>query len=151
MKYSEYYLGNGTNPPLYQEHKVLTADIDLNLNFRNQYLKIETTIISARAFFDSYYYGNYKLSFGGNLLLGLDQTKFYLGPNFRYGRIRNELFIPRFEYIGLGIDFYLNKFHLIFYYDKIINTYINTDRNYISMYGFDIGYAFNLESFRKKK
>lgn len=148
--YSDYYLGNGSNPPELVSHSVLTADADLNINFRNDYFKLSSTLLSYRGFFDSFYYGNYKVALGGNLFAFAENHDIYFGPNVKYGRIRKKLFEPRFDYIGFGWDLYIKNFHAEFYYDKIINTFINTNRSYKNMIGINIGYSFNLESFRKK-
>lgn len=116
---------------------------DIDFNFRNRFFKVG---LSSNVL----YYFDFNTRIGGNLFFSNSNRNFYFGPFFKYGWfIKNLNGVKNSSAIGL--ECYLRKFHIELSYSKFI-----TDENYYysinyRMLDIGIGYAFNLESFQKKK
>ncbi|MEY3238227.1 MAG: hypothetical protein RI883_2328 [Bacteroidota bacterium] len=138
-----------TSSGTYIDDKSLFFNFDMNFNFRNNYFKIGGTIFSTKII-EGTVDGAFAISLGGNLVFFEPKDK-YFGPYLSYGKLIYKMENPWFEYLGFGLETYIRKFHLEFYYNKAINVPDTSTKINKRMFGFNIGYAFNLESFRKKK
>lgn len=146
-KYSYLYNPKPTtNPAIYVEEKLLFLNFDLNFNFRNDYFKLGGTVFSAKTI-NGMVDGAFAVSLGANLVF-FEPTNKYFGPYISYGTLISRMESTWFDYIGLGFEMYIRKFHLDFYYNKALNVSTKINNR---MFVFNVGYAFNLASFRKKK
>jgi hypothetical protein len=78
----------------------------------------------------------------------------YFGPSLAYGLFYNKYGTSLgHRFIKFGVDYYYNKFHVGLNYQWIAfkNAKFRTGEFKTTNIYLEIGYAFNLESFRKKK
>lgn len=159
-----FELATGSGLFFYKSHldEAYKNNFCLNLSasfyYRNKYVKTGFEIR------DNYIYDNlsstnigfsYRLGFNGNFFN--EKPQFYLGPYFGVSEILGiyDFKIQHLKYFSFvfGLDFYYKKFHI-----ELAQTFYNKNIIYFDYFStheksliLNIGYAFNLESFRKKK
>lgn len=134
----------GSYPELaYASYSFWMIHLDIDLNFRNRFIKagISSNVL---------YYFDFNTRIGGNLFFSNINRNFYLGPFFKYGWVIKNLNGVK-NSSALGLECYLRKFHFELSFSKFRTYESHYNSINYRMLDVGIGYAFNLESFRKKK
>ena len=140
FKYNE--LSYSHNSSFYIDSKSFALVVDARIGFKNDYFKAE---IAGKLF--------PQVSAGASVNLlsvarSLDKH-LYFGPCIEYGYFRGEFAPGRSRLFGYGVDFFFKKFHAEFTYTKALDeTPDKIDQRFLR---FEVGYSFNLDSFRKKE
>ena len=166
--YLEFNLGSGFNKYKdevynnqglsgYKNAFEILLNLDLNFQFRNKYFKSGISIIDKTSIYGDLD-NNWSLLIGANVLPKKIKN-LYFGPFISYstfyerehiGKVKGAL-THSFDCINGGVDFYFKKFHIDLYYSKFVNKIPDYDfLHKLQKYGIDIGYCFNLDSFRRK-
>lgn len=90
--------------------------------------------------------------FSGLNILKIEENKnVFFGPKISYGYIIRPFNNTTLSRFSLGMTFYFKKLHAGIAYDWIKPRYNSFTFNKTRNLYFEIGYSFNLDSFRKKK
>lgn len=131
----------------YQSAKAMTYDCQLGINFRSYRLKVGVVGQLMYFYQPDNYINSISLIHAVNFCDKNRKPNVFFGPTLSFGAFNSPYTLFYFK-TQIGWDYYYKKFHLGVKCDWMrSNSKIDFDTNLF----FEIGYAFNLESFRKKK
>lgn len=142
--YKEKFANNGFYFYSEKTEKILMFDVDLT--FRNKYLRLGFNS-NVLLVFDIRFKG------GFNILMNHLNMNHYFGAYYSFGQFPNKnQFLYRFKNSNtVGLEYYYKKFHINIGYSWYKVKPESDNIKDLSSIVFNIGYAFNLDSFQKKK
>jgi len=134
------YLSGSHNSTFYEEERGIGLSLEIRAMFRNNIFRLGGVYNSMQDF---------SAELGGNILF-FKSTPFYFGPVIKYGNLKLIYGYGNSPSFGYGVDFYFKKFHVAALHAKAsrTNTYDIMNYRYSVI---EVGYSFNLDSFRKKE